>query len=116
MFEYSYTQVKEMFTKDIAYINEESYTIIMEDTNTIGRYPISDIILVFSPQGELVIYAERVYKSNYSWLQMLRIKIKSLLNVDLSSNEVNTTVTFKRKYLDVIMFKRWWYEWAKELL
>ena len=116
MFQYSYNQIKEVYAKNISYVNDDSYTVIMSDTKGIGSYRISDIILVFSPHGELVIFAERVYKENYSILERIKNLFTAILSVDISKKEVNTTVTLKRKYTDVVKFKRWWYEWAKELL
>lgn len=84
----------------------------MED-NKATAYNIADLILVYTPRGELVVHTVRVYRNRYNplyWLFLLISKKKYTSTEELG---VRTNVT--SKYFDVTMYKRWYLEWAKEL-
>lgn len=115
MWEHDFESIINTFKDKISYVNRNTYTIIMEEPEGITKHPHADVILTFSPQGELVIYAERICKKDYKLFKWL----KEIHYAQLESppqGDLNYRVVKHKSFVDIIEYKRWWYEWAKELL
>lgn len=119
MFDKDYNQIRDSYKDFITEIWEESFTIIMVDTRSdIGITPCSDIILVFAPTGELVLMTERVYRKNYTWYSWL--KVKKLIQAERSKSKIDatlyTSINHGENFVDLTIYKKWWHEWARELV
>ncbi len=112
MFNMTYKECLETYSKDISTVVPDKYCIIMEDS-TFTAYPVADIILVYTPQGELVVQTVRVNRSCYSifkWLLLLVFK-----KAKCPDSSLGTRFHSTKNYFDLIQYKRWYLEWAKEL-
>lgn len=115
IYQYSLIDATTVFKDLISYKNMELYTLILTSPNLeCCRYDNSDLILIYSPQGELVICAERVFFGSTT----VRLKdklVERIRSISFDKN-INRTLTIKKDYMDIISYKRWWYKWAKRLL
>jgi hypothetical protein len=118
VFEYNYNQIKSLYSSVITSVWEESRTIIMANTSRIiGEYPISDIFCVFDSTGEMVIYTERIYRKNYNIMKWLRLLFKARQRrKSFISDTVHISVTKDKTFTDITYYKKWWHEWARELI
>lgn len=119
MFNKTYAQAKELYKDLITEVWEESFTIIMTDTDsTIGLASCSDIILVFAPTGELVLMTERIYNKKYNFVQWLKLRrtIKKERSKYIGSATVFTSINRGTNFMDWTLYKKWWHEWARELV
>lgn len=116
MFQYTYSEFKKLYAKYITEIWEESYTIMVTDYKEDYENEEYDLILVYSPLGELVILAKRMYKNKYPILRWLQVHVSQIFNKNKLSEDLAMTVKCHKGYTDIVTYKRWWLEWAKELL
>lgn len=117
LFEYDFQTALKLFEDYISYKNMETFTLILSSTEKeFGIFPKSDIILVYSPVGELVIFAERLFYSDYTEKEVRRYKLSTQILRFKRTKEISCNVICKDNYLDVVRYKRWWYKWAKKLL
>lgn len=84
----------------------------MED-NPHTLYDIADLILVYTPRGELVIHTVRIYRNKYNILKWLTLLISKKRYTP--TEELGVRVNATSTYFDITVYKRWYLEWAKEL-
>ena len=122
MFLKSYEEIKEVYADRITEIWEPSFTIIMTDTDqTVGSFPCSDLIFIFSPQGEMVIMTERLFREKYSfikWMKLLTgLKLKkSKHSKTYSGMDIKESISYSKEFIDIVHYKKWWHEWARDLV
>ena len=116
MFHLNYLEFKERYKDVITSLWDEAYTAIIVDSKE-GHIPNCDMIVNFSPQGEMIIITERVNKGDMSKLQwFLQQRRMNKIRKSLPKQEgVDVSINIGDDFIDLMQYKRWWYEWAREL-
>lgn len=112
-------EIEEKYKDLIASTWVKTNTVMMPDTNaSIGQYPMSDIILMFDPAGNLAIQCERAYKRHYSEKEWTAMALRAISDVTTSEDAegIVTACTYSTQYIDYIKYKKEWLDWADEVV
>lgn len=119
LFDKSMDDIQKEYGDLITSLWDKTNTIIMVDTDTrIGLYPLSDMILSFSPDGSLAIQCERAFKRNYTEKEWAILSLQALSSVHSAEtcDGIVTACTHSGHYIDFIKYKKEWLDWADEIV
>ena len=114
----NFTEAKEVFAPYITEVFEKTKTLCLADTGDgIGLFRKSDIITVYDSDDMPVIVNERIFRSNYSLVEWLKIKrmLKKKLRYVKAELGFEISVSQTINYLDYVHFKEYWWKWANAL-
>lgn len=110
--------------EDLVKIMEYAFTVKQSDKVVIaervgtmfGRMNNSDLIFAYDNDNSLVVLAERLMRNNYSrvaWWK-LQMRLKKLVRLE-SDDQVKCSITIHPEYIDINLYKQWWFEWAESV-
>lgn len=114
----NFTEAKKVFASSITDVFENTKMIYLEDTvDDIGLFRKSDIVIVYDNDDMPVIVNERIFRSNYSLAEWLKIKrmLKKKLRYVKAELGFEISVSQTINYLDYVHFKEYWWKWANAL-
>ena len=114
----NFTEAKEVFAPYITEVFEKTKMLCLADTGDgIGLFRKSDIITVYDSDDMPVIVNERIFRSNYSLVEWLKIKrmLKKKLRYVKAELGFEISVSQTINYLDYVHFKEYWWKWANAL-
>lgn len=116
LMELNFSEAKEKLAHCICGIWEGSRTIIITDSpDDVGYFAQSDIILVFSPEGEMVLATERIKEKRVGFFKFRRYLKKAKQYIENDEVGIDVAVTRGDGFVDITAYKVWWHEWAKSL-
>ena len=108
--------IKDAYADRITYEWPGSHMLMMEDSGpNLGHHDLSDLILVFSAQGELVLVTERIRAKEIGWFQFLKCMRECEHYPKPSDDTLSMAVTKGKGFVDITLYRSWWHEWAMEL-
>lgn len=99
-----------------ARVTTACYTLLENEKS--GVFPEADFILKYSEKDELVVLAERVWKSDYSAISWFFVLIQLLFysfRADVGDDK-RVSISLGKGYFDVIIYRGWWFDWIREQL
>ncbi len=113
----SYDQVEAVLKEKLVGEGTDSHTIIAESVSReLCEVEGSTLIFKFVGSGEIIALTERVYKNKLNWLDRLKLKrdvTKKYENENTTS--ILLTINSTKEYIDITLYKEWWFNWALNL-
>ena len=110
--------IMEKYKDSISEVWDKTHTIIMVDTGpNIGMFIKSDIILMFSPNDELVIQTERAYRKNYSAKEWSKLGLLAVREGSIPENSegIKSSFSYSDGFIDLVKYRKEWLDWVKEV-
>jgi hypothetical protein len=100
---FTFDEIKTQLHRCISYISPERDTIIIENSpSDVGYYSKSDIVMLFNPQGLMILCTERI-SASVGALEFFFCKLKSFFIKDKPDDSIDTVITRGKGYVDVTL-------------